>query len=269
MDESANLISATRDVARAVADLRDGRQVARVVAGHTGELLRADQVAIFQWDESVQSLVPIYVSPETSTMSPTRRGSGVVGAAFEQRRPVVVQDDSSAHYESPGALTHRARAIAVVPIVFVGEAIGALYAARFQMPAFSDADVSALLLLGTLGVGPVLSTARVRRRLHELEAENARLHAKIEAARSLQISAEQLLGDVKETDPIATPGLTSRELEILPLLARGYTNREIASVMRVTPGTARNTVARLLSKLGARDRTHAVVIALSMGLLRR
>ena len=63
------------------------------------------------------------------------------------------------------------------------------------------------------------------------------------------------------------PHLSPRESETLPLLAQGYTNREIGAALRLSPGTVRNTVARILMKLHARDRTHAVVIAVAKGLL--
>lgn len=61
--------------------------------------------------------------------------------------------------------------------------------------------------------------------------------------------------------------LTTRESEILRLLAGGYSNREIASALHLAPGTVKNHVSSVLWKLGVRDRTRAVLRALHLGLL--
>jgi len=62
------------------------------------------------------------------------------------------------------------------------------------------------------------------------------------------------------------PGpLTDRETEILRLLASGLSNREIAHALDLADGTVKNHVSSLLSKLGARDRTHAVLRGLGLG----
>ena len=59
--------------------------------------------------------------------------------------------------------------------------------------------------------------------------------------------------------------LTERETEILRLLASGLSNREIAHALDLADGTVKNHVSNLLSKLGARDRTHAVLKGLELG----
>jgi DNA-binding NarL/FixJ family response regulator len=61
--------------------------------------------------------------------------------------------------------------------------------------------------------------------------------------------------------------LTEREVEVLKLMTGGYSNREIARALQVTEGTVKNHVSSILSKLGVRDRTRAVLQAVRQGYL--
>lgn len=61
--------------------------------------------------------------------------------------------------------------------------------------------------------------------------------------------------------------LTRRELEILRLMAGGYSNREIADALGTAEGTVKNHASNILSKLGVRDRTRAVLKALELGYI--
>lgn len=61
--------------------------------------------------------------------------------------------------------------------------------------------------------------------------------------------------------------LTEREASILKLVAGGYSNKEIGRVLHLSEGTVKNYISDLLVKLDCRDRTHAVLKALSQRLL--
>ena len=61
--------------------------------------------------------------------------------------------------------------------------------------------------------------------------------------------------------------LTDRETEILRLMASGYSNKEIANSLGVAEGTVKNHVSNILSKLGVRDRTRAVLKAFELGIV--
>ncbi len=68
-------------------------------------------------------------------------------------------------------------------------------------------------------------------------------------------------------EPPITP-LTTREAEVLQLLAQGLTNRQIATQLFVSVGTVKVHVERILGKLGVSDRTQAAVRAVTLGLAR-
>ena len=61
--------------------------------------------------------------------------------------------------------------------------------------------------------------------------------------------------------PAALDALTSREREVLTLVARGLSNTELARELDISPATAKGHVRSLLSKLRARDRVHLVILA--------
>jgi DNA-binding NarL/FixJ family response regulator len=61
--------------------------------------------------------------------------------------------------------------------------------------------------------------------------------------------------------------LTPREIDVLALVARGFGNKEVGDMLGTAPGTVKAHVQSILSKLGAKDRTHAVTIALRRGII--
>jgi DNA-binding NarL/FixJ family response regulator len=75
------------------------------------------------------------------------------------------------------------------------------------------------------------------------------------------------LRGTKCEQPSTFDSLTKRELEVLRLMAGGYSNCEIAAAIGIAEGTVKNHASSILAKLGVRDRTRAVLKAIELGYL--
>jgi DNA-binding NarL/FixJ family response regulator len=140
-------------------------------------------------------------------------------------------------------------------------------------------------VLDAFGPGYVYEIARTRWRLAEALAEAGRRDEAAEqwhqavqiadrlAARPLRRALDDLarrarIGTAEaQGDGAVLASLTSREREVLRLIAAGRSNREIASVLFIAPKTASVHVSNILGKLGAASRTEAAAIAHREGLI--
>ena len=98
----------------------------------------------------------------------------------------------------------------------------------------------------------------------------AEMHAEVRAGRLDDAAADAVLEAAGHRQPRrrqAIAGLTAREVEVLILLARGMSNKQIAEQLVVTPKTAGNHVEHIYAKIGASSRTAAAMFAVQHGLL--
>jgi len=103
--------------------------------------------------------------------------------------------------------------------------------------------------------------------IRETHQGKAQLHPDIARRLMTAVSGDS---PIKEPPPAALPAelreLTERERDVLDLIARGLTNREIAEKMVISEKTVKTHVSNLLDKLGLEDRTRAAIWALKHGL---
>ena len=85
---------------------------------------------------------------------------------------------------------------------------------------------------------------------------------------SVTLDVIQRLAELSKAPARPEGALSEREKEVLLLIAQGYTNKEIAARLFLSPFTARNHVIRILDKLGLSRRSEAAAQAVKMGLLR-
>ena len=86
--------------------------------------------------------------------------------------------------------------------------------------------------------------------------------------RLARTALRRLASEGAAPQPTPATHLSTRELEVLSLLAQGSTNREIAEALTITPHTVKGHVEHILAKLGVSDRTQAAVKAIELGLFK-
>ena len=80
--------------------------------------------------------------------------------------------------------------------------------------------------------------------------------------------AQALLEEVDAQQAVQNSSLSEREMEVLQLLAEGCSTPEIATNLFISQKTVKNHLASIYEKIDARDRTHAVIRAVKMGIIK-
>jgi DNA-binding NarL/FixJ family response regulator len=91
----------------------------------------------------------------------------------------------------------------------------------------------------------------------------------LETIRAVHAGQKRLSSEVAAeiAEHATDDALTPREIDVLRLVARGNANKEIAALLSLTEETVKSHISNILSRLGAKDRTHAVAIGLKRGII--
>lgn len=134
---------------------------------------------------------------------------------------------------------------------------------------FPDTEVIALTsVLEDAAVVNAIRAGAIGYLLKDTEADELRRAIRAAAAGQVQLSpkaAERLMREIRV--PESPEKLTSRETEVLRLLAEGRANKEIASGLNVSETTVKTHVSNILMKLGVPSRTQAALYAVRIGLI--
>lgn len=104
--------------------------------------------------------------------------------------------------------------------------------------------------------------------LKDTQAAELRRAIKAAAAGQIQLAPQALARLLSELRTAGTPeALTVRETEVLHLLARGQSNKEIAHTLQLAEDTVKTHIRHILAKLGVQSRTQAVLQAIHLGLI--
>ena len=136
---------------------------------------------------------------------------------------------------------------------------------RVLMLTISTEDDDVLDALAAGACGYLLKTAPPEDIVRAIEAAHAG-DSTISSQVATRLAARVRDAAGRPAPPPPSP-LTPRELEILRLIVDGRENSEIAEILVISPGTAKNHVAHVLDKLGMQNRVQAAVYAVRSGLV--
>ncbi|UBU15604.1 response regulator [Nonomuraea gerenzanensis] len=185
--------------------------------------------------------------PDLEVVGEAATGAEAVDVVLERRPDVVLMDVRMPDMDGIEA-TRRIRDVARVLVVTMFDLDAYVYdalragASGFLLKDTPPADL--LAAVRVVAAGEALLAPTVTRRLIE------------------EFTRTPVLPQVKGLE-----GVTEREREVLLLIARGMSNREIAAHLQVSLATVKTHITRLLSKLEARDRAQLVIAAYESGLV--
>ena len=130
---------------------------------------------------------------------------------------------------------------------------------------FEDARI--IVLTTYTGDAQVLRALKAGARAYVLKAHVPR--ELLEAIRAVHAGQKRIPPEIAAelADHAMDDALTSREIEVLRLIAAGNANKNIADQLSIGEATVKSHVTNILSKLGANDRAHAVTIGLKRGII--
>jgi DNA-binding NarL/FixJ family response regulator len=211
----------------------------------TIRVLIADDHAVYRW--GLRTLLDS--EPDTEVVGEASTGKEVVERAAEIRPDAILMD-----IQMPGIngieATRR--------IIEANQQIGVVILTMYE----DDDSVFSAMRAGARGY--VLKGAHPSQILKVLRAVgDGEAHFGPEIARRLM----DFFSAPKPLPPAETfPELTSREVEILDLIAQGHSNAKIAARLFVSPKTVANHLSHIFTKLQVADRAHAIVRAREAGL---
>jgi DNA-binding NarL/FixJ family response regulator len=156
------------------------------------------------------------------------------------------------------------------PDVIVIAAGEAFLARTTQRSALQEvfSETPAVLLAAEANTATVRSAARMK--IYSVLPMDATTH-QVVVAIAATVAGFAVMLPRPSTAPAeamrVTEDLTTREVEVLRLMARGYRNKQLAAELKISEHTAKFHVSSVLAKLGARTRTEAVTIGMTRGLV--
>jgi DNA-binding NarL/FixJ family response regulator len=197
---------------------------------------------------------PIVVLPVVDSMLHAGRFLSLGAARELQLLPVAL----------PSTLLFRAQSDHPDVIVIAsGEAFLAGVAQRSTLQEIFS-DIPAVLLAVQANTAAVRSAARMR--IYSVLPMEASTHQLVTGIAATVAGFAVTLPRPPEAVRIAED-LTTREVEVLRLMARGFRNKQLAAMLHISEHTAKFHVSSVLAKLGARTRTEAVTIGMTRGLV--
>ncbi len=147
-----------------------------------------------------------------------------------------------------------------------------------QMPELNGVEATArihagdpgakILILTSFGTSAELKRAMDAGASGALVKSSSRTEI-VDAIRSVMTGGQVMSNEIRHTieNFSAMPEMSPRQIEILNLVAKGFSNKEIAKIVGISPDTVKEHVANIFSRIGASSRAEAATLAVNLGLI--
>ncbi|HEV2637360.1 MAG TPA: response regulator transcription factor [Actinocrinis sp.] len=191
--------------------------------------------------------------PDLRVVGEAENGEQAVAMAAELRPDVVLMDLRMPGLDGPGATARLSRGQPDVRVLIL---------------TTYDTDADILRAVEAGAIGYLLKDAS-RAELADAVRAAARGETVLApvAAASLLSRVRTQVGGAPGGPTVPAPTLTAREVQVLALVAEGYTNAEVGKALYIGEATVKTHLMRAFGKLGVDDRTAAVTAAMRLGLL--
>ena len=147
-----------------------------------------------------------------------------------------------------------------------------------QMPELNGVEATArihaddpgakILILTSFGTSAELKRAMDAGASGALVKSSSRTEI-VDAIRSVMTGGQVMSNEIRHTieNFSAMPEMSPRQIEILNLVAKGFSNKEIAKIVGISPDTVKEHVANIVSRIGASSRAEAATLAVNLGLI--
>jgi DNA-binding NarL/FixJ family response regulator len=135
--------------------------------------------------------------------------------------------------------------------------------------AIKSEDPSARIIVLTTYSGDVLAQRALKAGAQAYVLKSLVRTEILDTIRLVYVGEKRIQADVAAdmAKHTADASLTSREIQVLQLVASGYANKAISAKLDINEETTKTHIKNILAKLGARDRTHAVSLGLKRGII--
>ena len=147
-----------------------------------------------------------------------------------------------------------------------------------QMPELNGVEATArihaddpgakILILTSFGTSAELKRAMDAGAAGALVKSSSRTEI-VDAIHGVMTGGQVMSNEIRHTieNFSAMPEMSSRQIEILNLVAKGFSNKEIAKIVGISPDTVKEHVANIFSRIGASSRAEAATLAVNLGLI--